>query len=302
MTWLVVGLSLGSALGSAVSTTLKKASATRVPSVQGGGTRGLGRFVAATATSPLWLIALLADVLGVGLQIVALHYGALALVQPLLISGLLFALLLRHVGHWRLTAAEAGWGLAVAGSLIGFLVLSGAASTAQPSRADRSDAVLVGIAVGVSVLILLFTAHRNLPPAGRAAMLGAAVGAIYATSAALIKASTVVLADHGLLALVASWQLYATLVVAAGGLLLAQITLQAGPLTTSLPAIATIDPLLSVLIGVVIYNERLHHGPGNGTVLVALLVVLAISIIGLARVESASITAPNHDAGTPAPS
>ncbi len=94
--------------------------------VSGGGWGGVARFARATAVNPLWLTALLADVGGVGLQVVALHFGALALVQPLLVSGLLFALLLRHLGSWSITRQEVGWAVLLTGCLIGFLVLSGA--------------------------------------------------------------------------------------------------------------------------------------------------------------------------------
>jgi hypothetical protein len=299
MQGLVIGLALGSSFGSAVSTTLKKASASRAPAVTGGGLRGLAAFVRATAASPLWLGAVLADLAGVGLQVTALHFGGLALVQPILISGLLFALLLRHVGAWRLSAREVGWGLLVAGSLIAFLVLSGAVTGVQGTRADRADAIIAASGAAAGVLICVVTAHRNVPPAGRAALLGVAVGAVYATTAALIKAATTVLADHGLLALVTSWQLYAALVVAAGGLFLAQVTFQAGPLTASLPAISTVDPLLSVLIGVVVYNERLRHGPVGGAVLAVLLVILVVAVLGLSRVEAAdSVVEPPAGQGS----
>lgn len=289
MHWLVVGASLGSALGSAVSTTLKRISATRAPALHGAGVRGLGRFVAATASSPFWLLALVADVVGVSLQIVALHYGALALVQPLLVSGLLFALLMRHVGHWRLSVREVVWAVLLVCGLLGFLVVSGATTAVQPSRADHGVAVAAAASVAAAVGLLLVIAQRSPAPARRAALLGLCVGAIYATTAALIKASTVVLADHGAVALLASWQLYVTLALGAAGLVLAQVAFQAGPLTVSLPAIATIDPLLSVLIGVVVYDERLLHGPGRDVVLFLLLVTLLVSIIGMSRLETESL-------------
>ena len=224
--WLVIGLSLGSALSSSISTTLKKAAASRVPAVFGGGLGGLGglaRFARATAANPLWLTALLADFGGVGLQVTALHFGALALVQPLLVSGLLFALLLRHLGSWSITWQEVGWAVLLTGCLIGFLGLSGAVTGSQSAHADRGAAVIATIATSVAVLLCLVVAQRQVPPAGRAALIGAAVGAIYATTAALIKSATGLLAEHGLLALLGSWQLYTALVVAAGGLFLAQV-------------------------------------------------------------------------------
>ena len=92
MNWFVIGLTLASAFASAMSTTLKKAAANRATRA------GQPRARLAGLGGPLWFAGLGFDVIGIGLQVVALHYGALALVQPLLVSGLIFALILRHVG------------------------------------------------------------------------------------------------------------------------------------------------------------------------------------------------------------
>lgn len=205
--WLVIGRCLGSALSSSIPTTLKKAAASRGSAVFGGGLGGLARFARATAGWPRWLTALLADFGGVGLQVTALHFGALALVQPLLVGGLLFALLLRHLGSWSITWQEVGWAVLLTGCLIGFLGLSGAVTGSQSAHADRGAAVIATIATiatSVAVLLCLVVAQRQVPPAGRAALIGAAVGAIYAITAALITSATGLLAEHGLLALLGS--------------------------------------------------------------------------------------------------
>ena len=117
-------------------------------------------------------------------------------------------------------------------------------------------------------------------------MLGVAVGAVYALTAALIKAASDVFAAHGLLALVSSWQLYALLLTGAAGQFLTQRAFQAGPITSSLPAISTVDPLLSVLIGVIVYHEVVHRGPLGGLVLLVLLLLLVTAVIQLGRVET----------------
>lgn len=77
------------------------------------------------------------------------------------------------------------------------------------------------------------------------------------------------------------------------GLVLTQVAFQAGPLAASLPAIATVDPLLSVVIGVLVYDEQVHRGPLGGALLFGLLVLLAASIVGLGKVEHA-----HHDRPT----
>jgi hypothetical protein len=294
----VIGLSLGSACATAASTVLKQRTATRTPPVRGAGAAGLLRLIVATLSQPLWAAALAADFLGVGLQVVALHYGALALVQPLLVTGLLFALLLGHVGRKPPSVREIGWALAVGGSLVGFLRVSGALDTAPRVHVHPIHATIFASCLVLAVVILVVGGQRDVPPAGRAGMLGLAVGAIYAVTASLIKAATGVFADHGALALLLGWQLWAGLAVGTVGLILGQITFQAGPLTASLPAISAVDPLLSVLIGVVVYDEHLHRGPGHGLLMLGLVAVLVVAIIGLSRIESTgrteSETAPDR--------
>lgn len=285
--WLVVALSAAAALAFSVSTTLKKASAGQVPDARSSRTGGVAGFVAGTLRNPLWWAGILADAIGLGLQVLALHLGPLAVVQPLLVSGLLFALLLRHRRWWDISRRELGWAAVLIGCLIGFLVLSGSTTgTRQLTTADRLPAAIAA-AVGLGAAgTCLFLAQRGVPASTRAALTGCAVGAVYAATAALIKAATNVAAGHGLLAVLASWQLYTVLAVGAMGLFLAQLAFQAGPLTASLPAMATVDPLLSVAIGVLVYDEHLRRGPLNGIVLLALLLLLAAAVVQLSRLDA----------------
>jgi len=105
----VIGVSLASASAFAVSSSLKHVSAGQVPDAQDLGARSLGRFIRATLAHPLWQGGIGADVLGLSLQVHALHLGALAVVQPLLISGLLFALVLRGRSGEVVRRRELGW-------------------------------------------------------------------------------------------------------------------------------------------------------------------------------------------------
>ena len=282
MNWFVIGLTLASAFASAMSTTLKKAAANRSARSSEARARlaGLG--------GSSWFAGLGFDVIGVGLQVVALHYGALALVQPLLVSGLIFALILRHVGRSSgISARELLWASALVACLTGFLFFSGATTGSGSSQpADRGAAAITGVAIVTAIMACVVLARRTVPPTGRAALLGVAVGAVYALTAAFIKAASDVFATHGLIALVSSWQLYALLLTGAAGQWLTQRAFQAGPITSSLPAVSTVDPLLSVLIGVLVYHEVLHRGPLGGLLLLVLLLLLVTAVIQLGRVET----------------
>ena len=69
----------------------------------------------------------------------------------------------------------------------------------------------------------------------------------------------------------------------AAGAILTKLAFQAAPLAASLPAISTVDPLRSIVVGVAVHDEHVNRGPGGGTVLVALLLLMGAAVIQLAR-------------------
>ena len=90
-------------------------------------------------------------------------------------------------------------------------------------------------------------------------------------------------AVQGPRALLTSWQLYTVLVIGVLGLLLNQLAFQAGPLTASLPAIATVNPLASITIGVLVYDETVRHSLEASVGLGLLLLLLGTAVIQLTR-------------------
>lgn len=295
----VVGASLGSAAFFSVATVLKHRSAGTMPRVDHFRPAELLGFAVATLRHPLWLAGILADVGGLGLQVLALHIGALTVVQPLLVSAVLFALI---VGHWvagtRISRREVVLGAVLVLSVAGFLIVSGAA-TAQAEQTDRLPAILAAatslVVVAGCVITSRRATRRKLGSRRAAALLGVAVGTIYAGTAALIKACTNLI-QHGPVALLTSWQLYALLAAGAVGLFLAQMAFQAGPLAASLPATATTDPLVSVVLGVVVFDERLRPGvvPLLLSLLCLVLMSAAVALLSQVRV-AVEQTARSHE-------
>lgn len=280
--WPVFAFGLGSAAAYAVAATLKHLSAAQVPDAQDLGARSLGRFVRATVTHRLWLLGILADVVAVGLQILALNVGALSVVGPLLVSGLLIALVLRRRIGGRVSGPEVVWGAVLTAALVGFLVLAGTPASSRTEAAHRTPALVAG-ALGVLLAVACVVLVRRRPGrATAAALLGVAVGTVDAATAALLKSLTG-LAAGGLVALVSSWQLYLLVALGALALVLSQLAFQAGPLSASLPAISSVDPLLTVAIGILVFHEQIRHSPPAVVGLVLLLVVMGVSIVGLTR-------------------
>lgn len=298
--WIVVLLGLGAALAFALSSSLKHVSAGHHPDAQSMGPRKLARFAQAMLSHPLWLGAIGCDVVGLGLQVTALHLGALVVVQPLLVTGLVFALLLRrfydrhHIGRRQVV-----WAVVLSAALAGFVILATTGhNPIRPERADRLPAVVAGICGALLAGACVELGRRQRDEGRSAALLGIAVGIIYAATAALLKGVTDV-ALKGPVALLSSWQLYTVAVIGATGLLLNQLAFQAGPLTASLPATATVDPLLSIVVGVFVYDEQIRRGPAGGVVLALLVVLLGIAVIQLARNPEYAAARAEEAAGGP---
>lgn len=300
----VIAASLGATACFSLSTALKHRSAVQAagPAAGRGPARGTAQFLRLTAVHPSWLGGMTADAGGLALQMTALHLGALAVVQPLMVTALLFSLVLNHlVAGTRISWRELRWAGVLVASLGAFLVVSGAASPriAGPvQQADRAPAVAIAVGALAFAAFSLVAARRGGRRSG-AMWLGITVGMDYACTAALIKSCSNTLLAHGPLALLTSWQPYAAVVTGALGLVLAQLAFRAGPLRNSLPAMATSDPLLSIALGVFVYDEHLRPGVGAIAIEVACLAVLCLAAFALSRTgvdDLAAPSAPDDDA------
>lgn len=286
----------------AVATALQRRAAIRTPTLGGIGPRRLGRFALATLRQPLWLLAMVAELVGLACHVLALHLGTLVLVQPLMICGVLFAIPIdRWADRQRITARELRWGGALIVGLVVFLVVATPHGPQRSQPPDALPALLAGAAAVVAIAGCVTVARRR-PPNQAAALLGGATGIAWAVVAALIKGCTELAVHHGVGALVANWQLWALVVAGAVGLLGNQVAFQAGPLTASLPAMTTVDPVLSVLLGVGVYDERLRHSAAALTVETAAFLLLLVAAVALARDAGARLDeAATRQVAPPAP-
>ncbi len=228
---------------------------------------------------PLWIVGSVAGIAGFGLHVVALSIGALSLVQPLLVSGLLFALPLGlALDHRAIRFIDVGAAAAVVGGLAIFQL------TARPSE-GRSVANLsvlgwcTAAAVTIVALGLLFAARH---PRNRAAWLGLYAGATYGVVAALLKASVGLFASQGSAAL-SFWPPYAFAVLVSVAIAINQLAFNAGPLAQSLPLITIVDPMISVVIGSLAFNETLSTGAGSVTGQLLGFAVMSTGVVLLAR-------------------
>jgi drug/metabolite transporter (DMT)-like permease len=220
---------------------------------------------------PAWLLGTGALLCGYAVQGAALDRGKLVVVQPLLVTTIVWAL---PLGRW-LTAQNIvprqvlGAGVVVVG--LALFVLVGDPDTGVESASTQS-LVLAIAAVSAVVVALLVWLRSKRAPALRAAVLGVCAGLFFGLSAVFTKP---VLNDlHVSLGqTVGDWRTWALLGFGFVAFLIQQMSLATGQLAPAVAAVSVSNPAISVVLGIALYEERLTR-PG-WHVVVALAALLA---------------------------
>ena len=279
-------LALVAAFLFALAAALQQKGALNLPHVSLGDPRSLLRLAAQT----MWLLGTVALLCGYVVQAAALDRGRLDVVQPLLVTTVVFALPLgvlltgQHVGRreW-LGAAVIVVGLALF-TLFGDP--AGGRDTAPGREWVAAIALLAAICAG-----LLGFGGRHEGPSMRAAVYGAVAGVLFGLSAALTK-PTVDLLHDGLGVVLSHWELYALGVAGGLGFVLQQVSLGTGRLAPSVATVSVANPVVSVVLGVILFEERLSRPAWHVVVAVG---GLALGLAGAVAISIAGETAARAD-------
>ena len=254
-------------------------------------------FLGHLLTRPIWIMGMAAAAVGLVLHVVALDYGQLAVVQPLLISGVLFALPISALLEGRRPSGRE-WLLAVV--LVAGLATFLLAARPTEGRVKLDADVLAWSSITTGALIVVITVVALRWPHGhRPALLGTAAGVGYGLVAALIKECTA-LYHTGFLHLLSDWPLYVLIGVGAASLGLTQMAYRAGALAKSMPALTVADPAASVALGVLAFHEDLRTDPLALALQVIGFLVMAGTAAQLARREAAGAQEEDGPAVPPA--
>lgn len=282
-TELAVLLGLTSAAGFAVSNALQHRAAGTLP----GHLEGTAQVLAAVARKPTWLAAMAVATGAVTLHASALHYGAVSLVQPLMVVGVVMAVLVRAGLDLQLPAWVELRAVVVTMAALAVLVACSAPGPATAPPAYGVLAVLVLAGIGSAVMVL-----RSLPrlagrPAAQAVALSASSGLMFGLTAALMKLLGSVLGDGRLPTL-----LVAVGLVTAGalGISMNARAYQLAPLSLAMPVINLVDVLVAVLVGVVAFGEVPGHSPLQLGLQAGALILLALGLRALADAAEGTAT------------
>ncbi len=232
------------------------------------------------ARQPVWILANGLDVVGYGLQFLALRTGSLSLVEPLLVLSLVFALpVAARLDHRPVSLVEVLSAGVVCAGLAIFLTV-GRPGPGQPGTSGAAWLTLTIVVAAFCSIMVLGARGRSPRPA--ALLLGAGAGCAFGYVAAATTWAGHLL-DGGILHLLTTWAPYT---LAAGGtaaLLLTQSAFHAGPLRLSLPTLTVVQPLAAVAIGVGLFGEHINTNGLAPLLEVAGLGLVTVGVFALAR-------------------
>lgn len=230
---------------------------------------------------PVWLLGWAAAAGGFAFQAIALHSGQLSIVQPLLVTELVFALLIRrfwvhqHIAKMAWVAA-----LVTCAALTVFLTVAQPhGGHHQPDAVDWASA----LAVFGGVVAVCAVMARWGSPVRRAALYATAASITWALMAAFIKATTDVLVASGPLGVLERWPVYALIAAGVVGSVLQQAALQVGPLSVSQPLIVVVDPAVAIVLSVWIFDERFTVGATQKAIAGVAFCFMALGVTVLSR-------------------
>ena len=230
---------------------------------------------------PLWLLGAAAAVGSFVFQALALHNAPMSVVQPVLVTELVFVLILRRVWIHQ-DVARAAW----AAVSVVCVALAGFLTVAEPSGGHPSPTASAWVSAGLvfgGTIAVLTALGRWGSPVRRAAVLAAAAGLTWALEATFLNTATQTLAAAGLGGMLTNWPVYALVGATITGTLLQQAALHLGPLSVSQPILIITDPVASIILSVWLFGEHFTNSPVKIAIAVVAFAVMAAAVTMLSR-------------------
>jgi drug/metabolite transporter (DMT)-like permease len=265
------------AIGFAVSSSLQHHETGRAPESVSGAARLLRHLL----KRPRWLLGQVLAVCAFCLHAVALHAGPLTLVQPIMVSGVVYAVPIRAwMSRRRPARGEVVAVLTTAVGLGLLLVAAGdMAGSTTPSGAFPAVVTATGAAVAAGAYLL---AGRARTAAGRAGWYGVAAGVLFGLVAALVKLS-LSLVQSGVPNVLQLWPVPMVVILGLSGVATNQRAYRVGSLSASLAVLNSVNVLMALLLGIAMFHEIPDHSP---VALVGEVVGLGCLIFGIARLSA----------------
>lgn len=243
------------------------------------------------AKKKLWLASVGLQLVGFLLQAIALNWGSLVLVEPIMAMVLVFLFLILHF-RYKILAGRREW-FAVGAVCVGLIVMLFAARPDGGRLTYDSHDWLATIAVIIIVIIACVAiVRRSNSPKIRALVGGLAAAANIGLTAALTKV-VVEQANEGFVTLATNWEVYALMASGLAMVAILQSVFAAGPLVISQPVIEIVNPIVSSIIAVAIFHNVIDTSPAAVAIALPglILAIIGLALIGSSkRYEKAHVT------------
>jgi drug/metabolite transporter (DMT)-like permease len=241
---------------------------------------------------PLWVAAIGGTLFGFALQVTALRFGPLALVEPILVVALIFAVLINAYLRRIWDPQIIGGVIVCVAGIVGFLTIANPSPGTSQVGFFTILPLGAGLAGGVMGCLAVAKRHPQLRPLAFAL----ACGICYGVAAFLVK---LVVSDlsGGVPTMLTDWPIYALAIVGPAGFILNEDAYQQGTLIAPVLAIITAcDPVISIALGAVWLNEKLSSSPLGIAGEILSLIVMITGIVVIAH--RAPHVAPPHPAAS----
>jgi len=250
------------------------------------------RFLAEIVRDPIWLAGGALQAVGWVLQAVALANGSLIVVQSLCALSLVFAL---PLGAW-LTGQVVGR-RSIIGAVFVLLGVIGFVFVGQPeggTDTPSAEAWWAASLVTVAAIVVLAAVGRRRRGPLAATLFAAAAGFGFAFQSAVTKVFVDELGG-GLVSVLTMWTTYALIVSALAGFALQRSALKTGFLAPAMAASNATTLVISVVLGVTVFDETLSGGGGRLFPALVGLIGAAFGVVLLATPEQSG--APTASGG-----
>jgi drug/metabolite transporter (DMT)-like permease len=238
------------------------------------------------ARKPGWLLGIGLSGAAFGLHAAALRQGSLSIVQPVVVSAIVFAVFVQAVLDRRLPARkELAWATFSWAGLALFIAVLPSPAAHPPADSSAARIFFAGGIVITDMIVLC--AQKTTNPERRGMLLGSAAGVLFGLVAGLVK---VLITQNaiGIPALLGQWTLWAILIGGAGAVLINQYAYQTARLSVIMPVLNTVDVLVAIVFGAVVFGERHPTSPTELIAELAGLIAMGIGVWQLARRQDLS--------------
>ena len=241
------------------------------------------RLVARLARQRTWLLGMAVAIAGFVFEASAIGSGRLVLVEPIMATSVLFALVIA-AAHDRRRLGGREW-RGVAMTIVG---VGGFLAVASPTEGPDPDPAIpwaIPIALLAGLVVVGAVVARRLVPQRRGVLLAGLAGLGFGVASSLIKLVTDVADAGGAGDIPGHWSLWVWMLVSPTAFLLQQSALHATHLGAALPATSTLSPTTSALLGALMFDEQIR----GGWAIPAELVLVVLMLVGVATLASSPI-------------